>query len=152
MKFIVGGKEVHVPDAIWNQMEGPLPPEGFACDGCTSSPDEWRGFNLLPACIVHDFHYKRASMGPHRVGRMVSDGIMRRNLKRAVAFYGGGHGSQERIGWLYWGRVRIWGSPHYSWDEGEEDFPWWKRLAEVWLHPDLKWFTQARMLPELLKR
>ena len=37
------------------QLHGPKPPYWFVSDGCTCAPDCWRGIDLRPACLYHDW-------------------------------------------------------------------------------------------------
>lgn len=39
------------------RLHGPAPPLWFDNDGCTCAPDCWRGIDLQPACLWHDWHY-----------------------------------------------------------------------------------------------
>jgi len=38
-------------------MNGPTPPRWFLNDGCTCAPDFWKGIDLRPACLWHDWAY-----------------------------------------------------------------------------------------------
>jgi hypothetical protein len=108
--FEVSGLELPVPLDLWGRLEGPKPEAGFACDGCSCSPDCWRGYPVVFACIIHDYHYSdEKPLGADWEARLTADAIFYRNLRKVVWYYGGSAGEAERIGWIYWGRVRVWG-------------------------------------------
>jgi len=142
--FVVGGNALEVGDAYWSLLEGPKPPSGFACDGCSMSPDAWttwrgRTYKLWPACVVHDYHYRTrvlrvAGLLPGTAaGRKQADDALYRNITALVRAQGGTAFEAHRIAWVYWGRVRVWGAGSYQhWDEGAEPLSRWARIKEVW--------------------
>lgn len=155
LRFQVGGRPLEVGAAVWAQLRGPKPPEDFACDGCTLSPDvyrTWRGrtYKLWPACVVHDFHYRDtdlrwpgartpdlAGVWPvvpgNAAGRSYADSTFRYNLRVLIALQGGSRWDQRRLSWLYWGRVRIWSARLFRhWHKGAEPLSRWARIKEVW--------------------
>lgn len=138
--FKLSGNRVFVTANLWDSLEGPRPPAGFECDGCSWSPDVYyplgstRTFKLWPACVIHDYHYRTADvLTRDAAGRAEADRILFENLKRCIAHSGGGRVAQNRIAWLYWGRVRMWGASAFQhWRDGAEPRSWWERLKEVW--------------------
>lgn len=125
--FSVAGRRMQVSVGLWSRMTGPLPPEGYACDGCSMSPDSWRRFKLWPACVVHDYHYREGV-----VSRADADAALRQNLRELVLAQGGSRSEAERIAWIYWGRVRIWGASSYSMASEEREPSFWERLKRTW--------------------
>lgn len=140
MRLLVSGKSLYVSAKLWLSLTGPRPPRRFECDGCSWSPDVYfplgssKTFKLWPACVIHDYHYRTESIFTRdAAGRAKADRILYENLKKCVAFSGGGRVAQHRLAWLYWGRVRIWGASAFQhWREGEEPEGWLKRVREVW--------------------
>lgn len=138
-RFKVSGKELFVSARLWSELEGPLPPAGFECDGCSHSPDVYypfggtKTFKLWPACVVHDYHYRAADVLEPRDAdaRAKADAILYRNLMRCIEHSGGSPFAQHRLAWLYWGRVRMWGAGAWQHGVGKPK-SWWKRLREVW--------------------
>lgn len=141
LPFRVGGRTLWCSRRTWNRLCGPKPKDtlAFESDGCSRSPDTYRTlcrarFKLWPACFVHDYHYRHdVLLDPNAAGRRMADGVLRENIRRLVRMQGGGPLTAERIAWLYWGRVRIWGASSWRhWEEGRRPESWWRRLLEVW--------------------
>jgi hypothetical protein len=132
--FRVSGRTLQFDRKLWDLLEGPKPEEGWECNGCSFSPDFWyspwtkQKYALVMACIIHDWHYSKTKpLGPGWRARMQADAILRRNLRIIVVYQGGTMGESERIAWLYWGRVRLWGRP--AWRDAPSFFA---VLWEVW--------------------
>jgi hypothetical protein len=118
-----------VERVLWLSLDGPVPDEMFCCNGCTLSPDVLRGWRLWIACVVHDYHYHTLKpLGEGWRSRMEADAILRRNLRRVVLYDGGSLAQAERVAWLYWGRVRIFGRP--AWNDAPGLC---RRLWSVWV-------------------
>jgi len=139
VRFDVSGDQLETTARLWLQLDGPRPPAGYSCDGCSNSPDRYialtgRIYKLWPACVIHDYHYREKHCLTRDVaGRREADRIFRENLKTCVRYCGGSKFDQRRIAWLYWGRVRMWGAGAFRhWVEGAEPTSWWKRLRQVW--------------------
>jgi hypothetical protein len=131
--FNVSGSLRVVSRRLWNYLEGPRPGVGFACDGCSNSPDFWGEYLLWPACIIHDYHYREAVFGTGWRARSKADAVFRRNMVTVLRLQGCGFARSRRLAWIYWGRVRVWGRCAYRRGEGTENaLPWYKRLAEAW--------------------
>jgi hypothetical protein len=132
--LVVAGRVVQVSLRLWEQLEGhELVADGYSCDGCSNSPDSWRGYKLWPACVIHDRHYDPDSpLGTGWEGRREADAILRRNIVRLVLAQGGSRTEAHRIAWLYWGRVRIWGQSAYFFDKTEQPESRWERFREVY--------------------
>lgn len=144
MKFLgfrVGGHDLAVTRRLWRLLEGPKPAEGFKCDGCSWSPDSWAGYKLWPACVIHDYHYRTADLRGvpgggvpgTAAGRAYADATFRRNLVTLLREQGCGPVRSQRVAWIYWGRVRIWGASAFQhWSAGEKPASRWQRIREVW--------------------
>lgn len=100
--FFVTGDRRFVPPHVWNEMVGlPHPPEGFACDGCTFSPDYLFGVDVWIAGVIHDFHYEDPPpLGGTWHGRREADRALRDNIRRLFELKG------EDISAQYLGRAR----------------------------------------------
>lgn len=132
--FVVSDEELQVSDRLWRQLEGPKPAAGYASNGCTNSPDRYHTitgvtYKLWPACVIHDYHYES---GGNWKARQRADAVFRRNMVKQLALQGAGRARQQSLGWLYWGRVRIWGRSHYRWDEGEKPRGRWQLFREAY--------------------
>jgi len=132
--FVVGKRTLRFPIGLWLAMEGPRPPEGYECDGCSHSPDGWWSwvthvlYTLVVACTIHDYHYSEEKpLGADWRARMEADAILRRNLRTVILMQGGTRWEAEWIAWLYWGQVRILGDG--AWRKGPSR---WDRVKEVW--------------------
>ena len=76
--FMVGGAHRSCMRETWDRLIGPKPPEGYAADGCTLSPDYVADRPVWPACVVHDYHYTGV------VSRWRADWILMRNIYRLL--------------------------------------------------------------------
>lgn len=136
LRFIVSGEELRVSRDLWTPLEGPKPPEGFPCDGCSNSPDTLpTGAKLWPACVVHDYHYRTEGVLEPRkwAARRESDWILRRNLNRLLRAQGVGRWRAGKVAWGYWFAVRRFGASSWQhWPEGEEPLSYWQRVRETW--------------------
>ncbi len=134
--FIVSGRPLRVSLHLWKAMQGdPLPRGGYACDGCSNSPDALGHLKLWPACVIHDHDYREKQKDQARNwhSRWRSDKRLRTNMTTLVRMQGGSKGHARRLAWLYWGRVRIWGGSSYQhWDEGEAPLGRWQLFREAW--------------------
>lgn len=131
--FNVSGKQRACPRRWWRALKGPKPdPQLFRCDGCSNSPDTWRGLLIWPACVIHDYHYRTGVLGGTWTDRKRADDIFRWNAELLLRLQGLGFRA-KMLSWLYWGRVRVWGRKAYRfWAEGEQALPFWRRLGEAW--------------------
>lgn len=134
IEFKVSGRSLQFDRRLWFQLEGPKPQEGWECNGCSFSPDFWlsirtgKRYPLVVACVIHDHHYSEEKpLGAGWKARAESDAILRRNLRRVIVRNDGSLGESERIAWLYWGRVRLWGGR--AWRGGPSLMT---RLKRVW--------------------
>jgi hypothetical protein len=102
LRFMVAGEERECPRELWKSLLGPLPADEWGpCDGCTASPDEWRGIALWPACRVHDFH---CSTGIEP--RIVADLKFRINIWRCLRYGRAPLWRALGVATLYWLGVR----------------------------------------------
>jgi hypothetical protein len=136
--FIVKGKQVECSRHLWEAMTGPKPdPELFTeSDGCSKSPDYWKTiggklFKLWPACVIHDYHYRRGVLGGTWSSRMLADAILRRNIRQLVLLQGGTHTQAARIAWMYWATVRVASARSFCFGAGDVPLGWWARVREV---------------------
>jgi len=42
---------------LWATIESDPPKNDFKSDGCSIWPDNWTGYDLYPACFLHDLKY-----------------------------------------------------------------------------------------------
>lgn len=136
ISFRVSGRERLAPAALWDALAGPKPPPSWPCDGCSWSPDWWRGLPFWLACRVHDHCYSHAApLGGTWASRREADRIFRQNLHLICDAYGIGALRRASVLWLYWSRVRLYGSRCFlGWREAERpaDLSWWQRVREVY--------------------
>jgi hypothetical protein len=134
LTLTISGKSRTVPREWWEQLEGhELVEPTFGCDGCSLSPDYWRGYALWAACLIHDRHYEPDSpLGANWAGRWEADAILRRNIQRLLVLQGMNAASAASVAWFYWGRVRIHGTGAYFFAPGEHDVSRWSRMREVY--------------------
>lgn len=131
--FNIAAKRRAVPRKWWAELIGPKPETSFACDGCSNSPDDWRGYLIWPACVIHDFHYRTGILGGTWRSRQTADLIFRQNVVKLLGLQGANAPTAHSLAWLYWGRVRIWGKSSYRhWNNPRASLPWYKRVWEAW--------------------
>ncbi len=130
MRFKISGQYREVEEDLWNSLEGPKPTTRFECDGCSGSPDVWRGARVWPACIIHDYQYKTGVFGRDWAGRRASDWLFMENLYKCARYDGLSIPTSTRVAALYWRGVRFGGAGYYSYEEGEEPESLWSRLRE----------------------
>ena len=117
----------------WNQLEGPRPPDGYACDGCSWSPDWLRGWKLWPACAIHDYHYRTEALGVDAGARARADAVLRANLRTLLRLQSAPAWRREAVAWAYWSRVRIYGARSFNQGKGAQDErSWLRRVWETW--------------------
>lgn len=163
---IRSGKAIAIPRELWDQLEGPKPPEGFEWNGATAAWDSWflkvRRWNparrdrrrrprilevsLDPATAPHDWVYSpegasQLPSGATKEGRREGDTYFARNCLRCVAYRAPRlveTAIDEAL--LYWWGVRVGGAGRGAF-EGIEDYPlsvrWWDR-------PDLSGSLQSK--------
>ena len=104
--FFVRGVPRSFPREHWNRLIGPKPPDGYATDGCSLSPDYLATRPVWPACIIHDWHYTGV------VSRWRADWRFLRNVYRLLA----GVSIVPRFGvsLMYWWGVRSRAGGAYS--------------------------------------
>ena len=95
-----------LPVELVENMVGEQPPAAYVGNGCTSSPDFWRGKDLRPACHFHDWGYSKG--GTERDRRRI-DGELRRNLEAC--------GASRWAAGIYYRRCRLWGSLLWRYDD-----------------------------------
>ena len=133
MKFKVSGEVRHFPEKYYKQLEGPIPPEDFESNGCSFSPDYIRDYQIWPACHRHDYHYSPANpLTGTWAGRREADVFLRRNLENCLKLQGAGRFTRWRVGYVYWGRVRIWGAKAFNFVGIEKPLSFWHRVSEGW--------------------
>lgn len=133
----VAGAWRPLPASVWYQLHGPRPDPRFGSkDGCTCSPDFWRGKPIWPACVIHDYHYQRGGCRPLGNGswadRRDADSILRRNIRFLLRRQGLRRLEAGFVAWLYWGRVRIWGRDHFSFGPFERPLGRWELFKEAY--------------------
>jgi hypothetical protein len=135
VRFNVSGEERLYPDYLWTKLVGTdeVEVEGFACDGCSNSPDSYRGYLLWPACFVHDWNYRKGNLGYNWGGRKHADRLLRTNLKIVLTQQNAPYYLRFLLPFIYWGRVRIWGASSYrNWAPGEKPLKFCDRVREAW--------------------
>lgn len=131
MRFFCSGEAREVPGLVWRSLLGPKPPEGYRCDGCSSSPDRLFGVDIWPACVIHDYHYREGVIGGTWHARRAADRILRANIRDQ--FNRAGKPRRGRlVARLYYGRVRIWGAKAFKFAEDEKPRHIFQRLREVY--------------------
>jgi hypothetical protein len=111
LRFRVHGLDTYIPSDWWEAMEGPRPPEGFGCDGCSHVADYWGDYDLRPPCLVHDYHFGRDVP----VGFGEANAIFRRNTRTVLRLQG--------AGWLL-----CWTLPAWRWlGVTALGYPAWRR-------------------------
>lgn len=135
MKFLVSGVEKHYPNHLWGKLDGAPDVEvaGFECDGCSNSPDTFRGYPIWVACFVHDWNYRKGNLGGNWGGRRESDMLLRKNIRIVLKEHNAPYWMRAILPLVYWGRVRIWGASSYrNWDTGEEPLRFFDRVREAY--------------------
>ena len=56
----------------WEKIVNDPPRKPFCSDGCSLWFDKWKGFDLYPACFVHDLKYWSGYPG-EEVARLIAD-------------------------------------------------------------------------------
>jgi len=111
-------KEVYrkdLPKELFDKMEGTVPPDEYASNGCSVSPDYVGPHNLQPACHFHDYAYglwEAEGRGGTEQARMQADNAMYRNLRKC--------GLPRRLAWLYFAGVHLRGHRSYKYKPGDE--------------------------------
>lgn len=100
-RFVVDGEVRECPAELWDSLVGPFPPSDFICDGCTASPDHWRGVALWPACRIHD-HQCSTGIVP----RILADLTFRINIWRCLRYGKTPLWRAVGVAALYWLGVR----------------------------------------------
>lgn len=99
-------KQICVDRVLWDDLEGPRPPEGFAFEGAVGAPDvsdvflfrdwEWEPTSALPPVVevplygpaaILEYAYRHAPFGATARGRREADQRFARNCLRAALFY-----------------------------------------------------------------
>ena len=84
-------------------------PEGYRCDGCSWSPDSWRGYKLWPACALHDLFYRDpVERGEH--SRRQVDADFRYNLGQLLYAQRAPLHLCVGLPWVYWVAVKRYGA------------------------------------------
>lgn len=101
-RFTVSGEVRECPRALWGGLLGPLPPDDWTeGDGCSCSPDYWRGVALWPACRCHDWQCRTGV-----VPRIVADLTFRINIWRCLRYGRAPLWRAVPVAALYWLGVR----------------------------------------------
>lgn len=112
ISFTVSGDPRECPAELWKKLIGEKPPEDWTgCNGCSASPDFWRGLILWPACLIHDWHY--CAEGPD-VPRVLADLILRINLWRCLRWQGAPRWRAAVVAATYHAGVTIGGRRAYK--------------------------------------
>ncbi len=84
----------------------------YANDGCSKSPDYWRGKVLWPACAIHDTEYRdlRGLFGGRSIFRRQADRRFYRNLRTLLHQQGMNRFSARLIAHIYFRAVRRFGA------------------------------------------
>lgn len=117
LEVFVSRRSYLIPPSLVRRLHGPAPPPGFECDGLTMAPDSWPPWwwpfgehvDLTPAGVWHDASYR---LGGTRRDRRRADARFYYNLQLC--------GQPDGWAGAFYRRVRLWGIPHFHWDEGEE--------------------------------
>jgi hypothetical protein len=131
--WVVSGEVLEVSQRLWSALQGPKPPAGFECNGCTFSPDTLPGgLKVWPACVIHDYHYSQARpLGGTWASRRRADAIFYGNVYRGARIQGRSLWRASRTAGAYWRGVRAGGAARFPFEEGEKPLGWWSRLREV---------------------
>jgi hypothetical protein len=57
---------------LWKKIANNPPRNPFCSDGCSLWFDKWKGFDLYPACFIHDLKYWSGYPG-EEVERLIAD-------------------------------------------------------------------------------
>ena len=57
---------------LWGKIVADPPGKPFCSDGCSLWFDKWKGFDLYPACFIHDLKYWSGYPG-EEVERLIAD-------------------------------------------------------------------------------
>ncbi len=115
--FRVSGELRECPADLWANLLGPTPPNDFECNGCTDSPDFWKGIPTWIACRRHDWHYNHRCLP--RVPQVLADLYLRLNLWRVARYYEAPWWRATYVCTVYWTAVRIAGSMAYEGAQGK---------------------------------
>ena len=105
--FMVQGCPRYFLCESWDKLIGPKPPEGYATNGCTFSPDYVADRPVWPACVIHDYHYSGV------VSRWKADWIFMRNLYRLLRVGRFSPLPALGVSLIYWWAVRTKGKGAY---------------------------------------
>ena len=112
------------PQDLLALMEGPKPPDDFASNGCSNSPDFLGALTLQPACHHHDYSYglyAATGEGGDEKARMRADTELYRNLVRL--------GVRRRRAWYYFTGVHMFGHRAFTYKPGAEP----KQNLRLWI-------------------
>ncbi len=141
-RIYIKGREHVVSYHLLRELAGwVFLPEDFECDGCSWSPDSWRGFKLWPACAIHDVLYRTGGYGGNWFGRWRADREFRQNLGRLLTIQGAPLYLAVALPWVYWRGVRMGGASSFQFKAGEQPLGFWQRWREglgVFLRPGVR--------------
>jgi hypothetical protein len=99
--------------ALWDKIEKDPPPRPFQSDGCSMWFNTWDGFDLYPACFLHDLKYW-AGYPEEAVERLIADAELMIDVARIL--------NDTRMAEIMFQGVRVGGHPvikqSFSWGFG----------------------------------
>lgn len=132
-RFYINGEAREVSAGMFRRLAGwNLVPDGCECDGCSGSPDTWRGYKLWPACVIHDRMYDPDALcGANWAGRWQADREFRQNLRTLLEYQRAPWHLRATLPWVYFRAVRLAGAGSYFFADGEEPLSGWQRFREL---------------------
>lgn len=115
-----------LPEQMLREMIGPIPPDVFASNGCTLSPDGVGPYDLRPACHFHDYSYmlwEFEGRGGTEADRQNADTALYHNLRKC--------GFSRMAAWWYFAACHMAGHLGYHYKPGQE--PKRNLLFRMWL-------------------
>ena len=104
--------------SLWEKIERDPPARPFKSDGCSMWFDSWRGYDLYPACFLHDLNYW-AGYPDESVERLIADAELMIDVARIL--------NDTRMAEIMFHSVRIGGHPvikrSFSWGFGRMKQP-----------------------------
>lgn len=111
--FWINSRLRSCPAEIWDALVGAADvPHDFRCNGCTASPDSWRGYLIWPACRVHDHDFREGS----RVAQWLANTRFRINLWRCLGAQDAPWHLRAGIATVYFAAVAALGDIAYKGD------------------------------------
>lgn len=142
MRLRYRGESREVDEELFSLLLGPPPPDGSRTNGCGAGgallawvvPDSWLDVPLWIACAYHDHAYSKAApLGGTWASRQLADWLLGVNVELLLRAHGLTAVTSRLIGWLYRGRVRLWGAAAFrGWTPGERPESWWQRVRDAY--------------------